>query len=786
MAGSKTALKKIQPTIERILSLREDMMALSDAALRNRTYAFRRRLAEGETEDDILVEAYAVVREAARRVLHMEHYPSQLIGGVILHQGRIAEMRTGEGKTLVATLPSYLNALSGKGVHVVTTNDYLAERDAGQMGKVHEFLGLTVGSVLSGMEPEKRKEAYECDITYTTNAELGFDYLRDNMAKTLSGRVQRGFHYCIIDEVDSVLIDDAGTPLILSGAGARSTKLYGACDVLARRMERGEEPPELSKIDMVAGVMPEETGDYMVLEKEKRVVLTEAGIRRTEKYFRIENLADVDSLEIRHNMDLALRANALMERDRDYVVTDGEVLIVDPLTGRTMPGRRYSDGLHQAIEAKEHVHIKKENRTTARITYQNFFHKYEKLSGMTGTGRAQEKEFIDVYGMDIVVVPTNRPVQRVDREDVFFHTKQAKLDAVAERVLAANRKGQPVLVGTVSVADSEELSERFSAMGIVHSVLNAKHHKQEAEIVAMAGRTGAVTIATSMAGRGTDIKLDEKAKASGGLLVIGTERYDSRRIDDQLCGRSGRQGDPGESVFCLSLEDGLFKKNPAARLARLYGEGAGEGIRCDALSRLIVHTQKAMEQENCAARRQMVEYDCVLSEQRELVYARRLELLRMQDIHGEILRQLRLAAQDAHDATEDLPATERVRTAAHTFDGIILPYAIRRCETLPDAEFVDGMAGELIKRYEQLAENFTDEAYLKKRERELLLDLIDRHWAEHMEQMELLRDGIGLVSYAQKNPVVEYRKAAFRLFDRMNTEIRHDMAATLLKATDLN
>ena len=538
---SHNELKRIYPIVDRIEALAPAMEALSDEELKGKTKEFKDRLNEGETLDDILPEAYAVVREAAWRSIGMRHYRVQLIGGIILHQGRIAEMRTGEGKTLVSTLPAYLNALSGKGVHIVTVNDYLAKRDAEWMGKVHEFLGLTVGVILNGMDNKERRAAYDCDITYVTNNELGFDYLRDNMVIYKEQLVQRGLNFAIIDEVDSVLIDEARTPLIISGQSGKSTKLYEACDILARQLERGEASGEFSKMNAIMGEDIEETGDFIVNEKEKAINLTEDGVKKVEKFFHIENLADPENLEIQHNIILALRAHNLMFKDQDYVVNaEGEVMIVDEFTGRIMPGRRYSDGLHQAIEAKEHVKVRRESKTLATITFQNLFNKFEKKSGMTGTALTEEKEFRDIYGMDVIEIPTNKPVQRKDLEDAVYKTKAEKYHAVVEEVKRAHATGQPVLVGTITIEVSELLSGMLKKEGIKHNVLNAKYHEQEAEIVADAGVHGAVTIATNMAGRGTDIKLDEDARAAGGLKIIGTERHESRRIDNQLRGRSGR------------------------------------------------------------------------------------------------------------------------------------------------------------------------------------------------------------------------------------------------------
>lgn len=784
MATSKRELKKLQKIVDRIVGYRETVTSLSDAALRNKTDEFRRRLTEGETLDDLLPEAYAVVRETGRRVLGMEHFPTQMIGGVVLHQGRIAEMRTGEGKTLVATLPAYLNALTGEGVHVVTVNDYLAKRDADQMGRIHQFLGLTVGTVLGGMDSAQRRAAYHCDITYVTNSELGFDYLRDNMAVRREQMVQRGFHYAIIDEVDSVLIDDARTPLIISGENARPTRLYEACDTLARRMTRGQDLKALSKLDMISGAEQEETGDFIVIEKEKQVFLTEAGIRRTERFFRVENLAALENIELQHHMNLALRANNLLIRDRDYVVKDGEVLIVDALTGRIMPGRRYSEGLHQAIEAKERVRIRKENRTVASVTYQSFFNKYQRKSGMTGTGHTEEKEFTEVYGMDVVQIPTYRPVQRIDREDLVFRTKAEKLEAVCRDVLASKDSKRPVLVGTVSVSDSEELSRLFAERGIRHHVLNAKYHDREAAIVAEAGRRGAVTIATNMAGRGTDIKLDDDAKKAGGLLVIGTERYDSRRVDDQLRGRSGRQGDPGESRFYLSLEDSLLRLYGSRNLASLFeaqNVPEGEGLTHSALTKAVNRAQQRIVSDQFAQRRKVIGYDRVLNEQREAIYAHRLRVLETTDVHGMIVALLRLTVEDAvKEATDGKTAEERRKLTVQLFSQMLTPGAAAACERCSEAEFPDRLTDALIERLDCIEGAFGDPAMTQERERELLLKTVDRRWMEHMDDLEHLRQGIGLVSYAQRDPLKEYQLGAFRLFEEMKRNIRYDTALAML------
>ncbi|MEY8261563.1 preprotein translocase subunit SecA [Oscillospiraceae bacterium 50-60] len=723
---------RVRDAIREILNLEGSMRALSEADLRRKTPEFRKRLLEGETLDSLLPEAFAAVREAARRVLGMEHFPVQLAGGIVLHQGNIAEMRTGEGKTLVATLPAYLNALTGQGVHVVTVNDYLAGRDRDQMGRVHEFLGLSTGVVLGGMKGPERQAAYACDITYVTNHELGFDYLRDNMALRLDQVVQRGLAYAIIDEVDSILIDEARTPLIISGEGSRPAKLYGACDFLARRLKRGEDLKELSKLDMISGVEQEETGDFVVVEKERRAVLTAAGVEKVERFFRLENLADPENVEVQRHMNLALRANCLMERDRDYVVQDGEVRIVDGFTGRTMPGRRYSDGLHQAIEAKERVKIQKESRTVASITYQSFFNKYRKKAGMTGTAKTEEEEFQKIYSMDIVEIPTNRPVLRQDRQDVLYRTREEKLEAVCDAAVQSAGMGRPVLIGTVSVSTSEDLSRRLSERGVPHSVLNAKQHEREAAVVAQAGRAGAVTIATNMAGRGTDIKLDAAAAAAGGLLVIGTERHDSRRVDNQLRGRSGRQGDPGESCFYLSLEDDLLRLFGQRRMAAAFdalGVREGQGVVNIMLTKAVERAQRRLEGDHFAMRTRLLEYDQVVNEQREVVYRQRRQVLEAERI-GEIIGRM-------------------VRSAA---------------ANQAEAAALEAAAGSLPEELKRTA----------------LLQAVDRQWMNHIDDLEQLREGVGLIGYAQKDPVDEYRRAASELFERMNERIRQDVLLAVL------
>ena len=640
---SQREVKRIMPLVEKTESYQSQMQQLTDEQLRDKTREYKKRLAEGATLDDLLPEAFATVREAAKRVLGMEHYRVQIIGGIILHQGRIAEMKTGEGKTLVSTLPAYLNALEGKGVHIVTVNDYLAKRDAEWMGKVHEFLGLTVGVVLNDMKPEERRAAYGCDITYVTNNELGFDYLRDNMVIYKEQLVQRDLHYCIIDEIDSVLIDEARTPLIISGQSGKSTKLYEVCDILAQQLERGEASHEMTKMAAIMGEEVIETGDFVVNEKDKIVNLTEQGIKKVEKFFNIENLADPENLEIQHNIILALRAHNLMHKDQDYVVKDDEILIVDEFTGRIMPGRRYSDGLHQAIEAKEHVKVKRESKTLATITFQNFFNKYDKKGGMTGTALTEEKEFRDIYGMDVVEIPTNRVVQRKDLDDAVYMTKKEKFNAVVEAVKEAHAKHQPVLVGTITIETSELLSRMLKREGIPHNVLNAKFHELEAEIVAQAGQADAVTIATNMAGRGTDIKLDDVAREAGGLKIIGTERHESRRIDNQLRGRSGRQGDPGESRFYISLEDDLMRLFGSERLMKVFtslGVEENEQIEHKMLSNAIEKAQEKIEFNNFGIRKNLLDYDQVNNEQREIIYEERRQVLDGENMRDAIYKMI--------------------------------------------------------------------------------------------------------------------------------------------------
>ena len=786
---SDKELKRISKTVDKIEALDESMQKLSDEELRHKTVEFKERLANGETLDDLLPEAYATVREASSRAIGLKHYRVQLIGGIILHQGRIAEMRTGEGKTLVSTLPAYLNALEGKGVHIVTVNDYLAKRDAEWMGKVHEFLGLTVGVVLNDMDNDERRAAYNCDITYVTNNELGFDYLRDNMVIYKEQLVQRGLNFAVIDEVDSVLIEEARTPLIISGQSNKSTKLYEACDILARQLERGEASGEFSKINAIMGEDIEESGDFIVNEKEKVVNLTEDGVKKVENFFHIENLADPENLEIQHNIILALRAHNLMFRDQDYVVTqEGEVMIVDEFTGRIMPGRRYSDGLHQAIEAKEHVKVRRESKTLATITFQNLFNKYEKKSGMTGTALTEEKEFRDIYGMDVVEIPTNRPVQRKDLEDAVYKTKQEKYHAVVEAVKEAHATGQPVLVGTITIEVSELLSKMLKKEGIQHKVLNAKYHELEAEIVADAGQHGAVTIATNMAGRGTDIKLDDAAREAGGLKIIGTERHESRRIDNQLRGRSGRQGDPGESRFYISLEDDLMRLFGSERLMSVFntlGVEDGEQIEHKMLSSAIEKAQKKIEGNNFGIRKNLLEYDQVMNEQREIIYEERRRVLDGESMRDTIYNMMteyvenmtdRFAAPDADSEEWDLSGLEL------TLHGEIPMLKMPDAEEVKDMrqkELKHTLKERAVKAYEEKEAEFPEAEQLREMERVVLLKAIDTRWMDHIDDMDQLRQGIGLQAYGQRDPLVEYKMMGYDMFGEMTNSIAETTIRTL-------
>ena len=783
---SQHEVKRIIPIVDKIEALAPEYEKLSDEELKAKTPEFKERLANGETLDDILPEAYATVREAATRVLGMRHYRVQLIGGVILHQGRITEMRTGEGKTLVSTLPAYLNALEGKGVHIVTVNDYLAKRDAEWMGQVHEFLGLTVGVILNTLNSDERREAYNCDITYATNNELGFDYLRDNMVVYKEELVQRSLNYAIIDEVDSVLIDEARTPLIISGKSGKSTKLYEACDIFVKQLEKGT-AKELSKIDILMNEKEEETGDYVVDEKDKNVNLTAEGVRKAEKFFQVKNLADPENLELQHNINLALRAHSLMFRDKDYVVNDDEVLIVDEFTGRIMPGRRFSDGLHQAIEAKEHVKVKRESKTLATITFQNFFNKYEKKSGMTGTAITEEKEFRDIYGMDVVEVPTNLPVVRKDFDDAVYKTQEEKFNAVVADIEEAHKKGQPVLVGTINIDTSEYLSDKLRKKGIPHKVLNAKFHELEAEIIADAGQKGAVTIATNMAGRGTDIKLGEGVKELGGLKIVGTERHESRRIDNQLRGRAGRQGDPGESRFYISLEDNLMRLFGSEKLMGLFSAMPdGEQVEHKMLSNAIESAQKKIEGNNFGIRKNLLEFDRVNNEQREVIYKERRQVLDGDNMRDTIYKMITDVVEKCVNSviSDDTSAEE---WDIHELNNILIPIIpLKKIKLSEDqlkhitkAELIQQLKEEAVKVYEAKEAEFPDQDNIREVERVILLKVIDRKWMDHIDDMDQLRQGIGLQAYGQRDPVVEYKFAGFDMFDAMIDAITEETVKAL-------
>ena len=783
---SQHEVKRIIPIVNKIEALAPEFEKLTDDELKAKTPEFKARLEKGETLDDLLPEAYATVREAATRVLGMRHYRVQLIGGVILHQGRITEMRTGEGKTLVSTLPAYLNALEGKGVHIVTVNDYLAKRDAEWMGKVHEFLGLTVGVILNSMDNDERREAYNCDITYATNNELGFDYLRDNMVVYKEELVQRELHYAIIDEVDSVLIDEARTPLIISGQSGKSTKLYEACDIFVKQLTRGT-AKELSKMDLIMNEEEQETGDYVVDEKDKNVNLTEEGVRKAERFFQVKNLADPDNLELQHNINLALRAHSLMFRDKDYVVKDDQVLIVDEFTGRIMPGRRFSDGLHQAIEAKEHVKVKRESKTLATITFQNFFNKYAKKSGMTGTALTEEKEFRDIYEMDVVEVPTNLPVARIDYEDAVYKTKEEKFNAVVADIVEAHEKGQPVLVGTINIDTSEYLSEKLKKKGIPHKVLNAKFHELEAEIIADAGQMGAVTIATNMAGRGTDIKLGEGVKELGGLKIIGTERHESRRIDNQLRGRAGRQGDPGESRFYISLEDDLMRLFGSERLMGLFSAMPdGEQIEHKMLSNAIESAQKKIEGNNFGIRKNLLEFDRVNNEQREVIYKERRKVLDGENMRDTIYKMITdvvekcvssIIGDESAPEEWDIAELNNVLRPIIPIQKIVLTEEEEKHAT--KAELIQRLKEEAVKVYEAKEAEFPDADQIREVERIILLKVIDRKWMDHIDDMDQLRQGIGLQAYGQRDPVVEYKFAGFDMFDAMIDAITEETVKAL-------
>ena len=787
---SEKEIKRIQPLVDKVLALDESMQALSDDELRAKTDEFKKRLSDGETLDDLLVEAFAVVREAAVRTLGMKHYPVQIMGGILLHQGRIPEMRTGEGKTLVSTLPAYLNALEGKGVHIVTVNDYLAKRDAEWMGQIHEFLGLKVGVILNSSDNDERREAYNCDITYVTNNELGFDYLRDNMVIYKEQLVQRELHYAIVDEVDSVLIDEARTPLIISGQSGKSTELYRMCDLLARRMKRGQGDGELSKMDAIMGMDVEEDGDFLVNEKDKQVMLTAQGVKEVENFFHIDNLADSDNLEIQHNIILALRAHNLMFKDKDYIVKDNEVLIVDEFTGRVMPGRRFSDGLHQAIEAKENVKVRRESKTLATITFQNFFNKYKKKAGMTGTALTEEEEFREIYGMDVVEVPTNLPVARIDEDDSVYCTKKEKLNAIVEDINECYRKGQPVLVGTITIDSSEEVSRLLTKKHIPHKVLNAKFHELEAEIIAQAGQMNAVTIATNMAGRGTDIKLGDGVKELGGLRIIGTERHESRRIDNQLRGRAGRQGDPGQSKFYLSLEDDLMRLFGSERVMAMYEAlniPEGEEIRHKTITKFIEKAQKKIESNNFAIRKNLLEYDQVMNEQREVIYKERRRVLDGENMRDVIYNMINEDAEEIIDRNinEDAYPSEWDMKALN--QELLDIFPMEKVELSEDdlkhmskKDLVQRVKETVNKLYEAKETEFPEPEMIREAERVILLKVIDRKWMDHIDDMEQMRQGIGLRALGQRDPLVEYKFVGFDMFNEMTAGIRQETVKALL------
>lgn len=786
--SSAKEIRRLQPTLKKILDLRPKMMSLSDDELRNKTAEYKTRYQNGESLDSLLPEAFATMREATRRCINQEHFEVQLLGGIVLHQGRIAEMRTGEGKTQTALLPAYLNALTGRGVHVVTVNDYLAKRDAEWMGQMHRFLGLTVGCVLNGMSPEERREAYRADITYVTNNELGFDYLRDNMVVYEQQLVLRDLHFAIIDEVDSILIDEARTPLIISGQSGKSTELYNVCDMLAKRMIRGEDQKEASKMDIIMGEVQKESGDFMVNEKDRVVNLTEAGVAKVERYFHIDNYADPENLELQHNMTLALRANYLMHRDQDYVVKDNQVLIVDEFTGRIMPGRRYSDGLHQAIEAKENVKVNRESKTLATITFQNFFNKFEKKCGMTGTAKTEEKEFQSIYGMDVVEIPTNVPVQRIDSEDAVYKTKREKYHAIVEEVKKSYDKGQPVLVGTITIEVSELLSALLTKAGIPHNVLNAKFHEMEAEIIADAGHYKSVTIATNMAGRGTDIKLDDEARKAGGLRIIGTERHEARRIDNQLRGRSGRQGDPGESKFYISLEDDLMRLFGGERMLTMFntlGVEDGQEIQHKMLSGAIERAQKKIESNNFATRENLLKYDEVINEQREIIYKERRRVLAGESMRDVILKMVTDVIDNIVRITT---STENGEVDIVELNRTLLPIIPMEPIVADDSKKLDpnhilqDVKERAIRRYEEKETEFAETEQMRELERVVLLKVIDRHWMDHIDDMDQLRQGIGLMAYGNRDPLTEYKISGYDMFNGMMAGIREDTVRTIYHA----
>ena len=754
--SNEKEVKKIRKTVEQQINPLEDgLKKLSDSSLANKTNEFKARLAKGETLDDILPEAFAVVREASRRVLGMRHFDVQLIGGIVLHRGNIAEMCTGEGKTLVATAPVYLNALEGKGVHVITVNDYLAKRDSEWMGQVYKFLGLSVGLIVHDLDFQQRKIAYNSDITYGTNNEFGFDYLRDNMVTSLDQMVQRPLHYCLIDEVDSILIDEARTPLIISGPGQKSTDNYYVMAKLVPHLKKDE--------------------DYTIDEKQKTVAPTEAGVAKMEKMLHVENLYDAENLELNHLFVQALRAQTMMQRDKDYVVKDGEVVIVDEFTGRLMYGRRYSDGLHQAIEAKEGLEVQRESQTLATITFQNYFRMYDKLAGMTGTAKTEEQEFIKIYGLPVIQIPTNKPIQRKDLPDVVFKTKRGKYRAVVKEVQRRHATGQPMLIGTTSIEQSEELSHMLDAAKIPHSVLNAKYHEKEAAIVALAGQKGAVTIATNMAGRGTDIQLGEGVAELGGLAIIGTERHESRRIDNQLRGRAGRQGDPGSSQFFLSLEDDLlriFGGDNIKKFMEKMGLDEDEPINSRMVSNAIQKAQKRVEARNFDIRKYVLEYDDVMNQQRKVVYEQRRRILEGENMKDQVLRMVDTIIEKGMETYAD----PKLYPEEWDFAGL-LKYSekyflapgeikLEDIEDMSREEVEDKLKTCAHETYES-REKSIGSAMMRELEKAVMLKVVDSKWMEHLDDMDMLKEGIGLRSYGQRNPIVEYKVEAYDIFEEM-------------------
>lgn len=781
---SDKELKRIEPIVDKIEAVEPDMKKLSDEQLRGKTSEFKNRLDNGETLDDILPEAYAVVREAAVRTIGQRHFRVQLIGGIVLHQGRIAEMKTGEGKTLAATLPAYLNALTGKGVHIVTVNEYLAKFQGEWMGQIYQFLDMTVGVVLHEQTKDERREAYTADITYTTNNELGFDYLRDNMVVYKKDAVQRELHYAIIDEVDSILIDEARTPLIISGSGTKSTQLYNVADGFVKGLKKGRIINEDEAMNPLMREEIQEEGDFVVDEKKKSVTLTEEGVEKAERFFSIDNLSDPENLEIQHHINNALKANYSMHLDKDYVVSeDEEIVIVDEFTGRLMPGRRYSDGLHQAIEAKENVKVKRESKTLATITFQNFFNKYDKKSGMTGTALTEEGEFREIYGMDVVVIPTNEPVVRVDHSDKIYKTEAGKYGAVIKDVVECHKKGQPVLIGTVNIDKSEELSDYLQREGIKHNVLNAKQHAREAEIVADAGQMNAVTIATNMAGRGTDIILGEGVPELGGLKIIGTERHESRRIDNQLRGRAGRQGDPGESIFYISLEDDLMRLFGSDRVKAVVdtlGLEEDEAIEHKMLTKAIENAQKKVEGNNFSVRKHLLDYDKVMNEQREIIYGERKKVLEGEDLKDNILTMVKSVIEriiDTHIGEEEETDKWDIDGINETLKPIFHLPVVKLSDDeknkINKKELKEKIYNMAVKLYNDREEEFESER-MREIERIILLRVVDQKWMDHIDDMDQMRQGINLRAYAQRDPLLEYQFISFDMFEELTENIQND------------